>query len=143
MSENKNNLVRFSITMPDELLAEFDKHIALEGRENRSDVLRGLVRRYIAENRWKGSQDAQPSEVYGTVTLVYDHHVTDLMSELTGAQHDHGDVILCSTHVHVDHATCLECIIMKGISSDIQNFIDSLKKIRGIKSLEVVITSDI
>ncbi len=139
MSENKNNLARFSVTMPDELLEEFDRHIGSEGRENRSEVLRGLVRKYIAEERWKGNQ----GEVYGTVTLIYDHHVPELMRELTGAQHDHGDIILCSTHVHVNHETCLECIIMKGLSSEIQNFISSLKKIRGIKSIEVVITSDI
>lgn len=125
--------------MPEELIEEFDRHIGIEGRENRSDALRGLVRRYIAEERWKSRE----GEVYGTVTLVYDHHVPDLMRELTGVQHDHGGIILCSTHVHIGHETCLECIIMKGGTSEIRGFTEALRRIRGIKSIELAITSDI
>ena len=134
-----DQLVRFSVTMPESLLAEFDRRISSMGKENRSEALRGLIRRYIAEERWKGEGD--PGEVYGTVTLVYDHHVTNLTRELTEVQHDHGDIILCSTHVHVDHDTCLECVITRGPSPKIQAFLQALGKIRGIKSRDTVITS--
>ena len=130
-------LVRFSVTMPGSLLEEFDRRTGGLGVENRSEAVRGLVRRYIAEERWKGNE----GEVYGVVTLVYDHHAPNLTRELTDAQHDHGDVILCATHVHVDHDTCLECIIMRGASSGIQKFIEALRRIRGIRSLDTVITT--
>ena len=132
-------LVRFSVAMPEPLLLEFDRRLARRGNKNRSEALRGLVRRCIAEDRWDGDDSA----VYGTVTLVYDHHLPGLTRELTGAQHDHGAIILCSTHVHVTHDTCLECIILKGASSDIQKFIGVLRAIRGIKSLDTVIASDV
>ncbi len=130
-------LARFSVTMPESLLAEFDRQTGAAGKENRSEALRGLVRRYIAEGRWRSGE----GEVYGTATLVYDHHLPNLTRELTELQHDHGDVILCSTHVHVSHETCLECVIMKGRSLEIQKFIKALGRLRGIKSLDTVVTA--
>ncbi|MBR0220335.1 MAG: nickel-responsive transcriptional regulator NikR, partial [Synergistaceae bacterium] len=45
--------------------------------------------------------------------------------------------------VHINHETCLECIIMRGLAGEIQNFIDALKTIRGIKNIEVAVTSEI
>ena len=41
----------------------------------------------------------------------------------------------------MDGDTCLECILLRGGSSRIQGFIEALGRIRGIKSLESVITS--
>lgn len=138
----KNNLARFSITMPQDLLNEFDALIEREGRPNRSNAICGLVRSYITQSRWQNSSGGQDI-VYGTITLVYDHHVPDLMRDLTAAQHDCGEIILCSSHVHINHETCLECIIMRGLAGEIQNFIDALKTIRGIKNIEVAVTSEI
>ena len=141
-NNNKNNLTRFSITMPQDLLDEFDALIEREERPNRSDALRGLVRSYITQSRWQNDNNIN-STVCGTVTLIYDHHVPDLMRSLTAVQHDCGNIILCSSHVHISHETCLECIIMRGAASKIKNFIAELKKIRRIKNIEAAVTSDI
>ena len=138
-------LARFSITMPEPLLEEFDQHIQSSGRRNRSEAFRKLMRRYIAEEQWRAAADSgqKDGEVYGTATLVYDHHLPNLTRKLTGVQHDHGQVILCTTHVHVDHDTCLECIVMRGVPSEVQKFLEALKTIRGIKSLEKVIVQGV
>ena len=132
-----DKLVRFSVTMPESLFGEFERRVRRSGRKNRSEGLRFLVRLYLAEEKWRGDE----GEVYGTVTIVYDHHTPGLTRDLTEAQHCHGDVILCSTHIHVDCDTCLECVLLRGGSSRIQGFIEALGRIRGIKSLESVITS--
>ncbi|MBR1672089.1 MAG: nickel-responsive transcriptional regulator NikR [Fretibacterium sp.] len=140
-TKKAEKLARFSITMPDSLLQEFDRRARDGGKTNRSEAFRILMRRYIAEEQWRTAAEAgqKEGEVYGTVTLVYDHHLPNLTRKLTGAQHDHGEVILCTTHVHVDHDTCLECIVMRGTPAKVQNFLEALKGIRGIKSLERVI----
>ena len=78
-----------------------------------------------------------------TITIVYDHHLPELTRQLTAAQHDFGQVIICSTHVHLNHTSCLECIITKGQAKEIQALIDALRKIRGIKSLNVNVTAEI
>ncbi|MCR4819439.1 MAG: nickel-responsive transcriptional regulator NikR [Fretibacterium sp.] len=140
-TKKTSKLARFSITMPEPLLQEFDKRVQSSGRNNRSEAFRKLMRRYIAEEQWRAAADSgrEEREVYGTVTLVYDHHLPNLTRRLTGVQHDHGKVILCTTHVHVAHDTCLECIVMRGAPGDVQNFLEALGALRGIKSLEKVI----
>ncbi len=131
-------LVRFSVTMPEGLLEEFDLRLRRTGKANRSEVIRGLVRRYVTEERWQ----EQDGEVYGTVTLVYDHHHSWITQKLTALQHEHGGVILCSTHVHMAHDTCLECIILKGKSPAIEGFVTALGTVKGLKSIETAVSSE-
>lgn len=135
--KERERLARFSVTMPESLVREFDQRLEEEGEgaANRSKALRGLMRRYVTEKRWGGDE----CEVYGTITLVYDHHIPHLARGLTQAQHDHGGIIFCSTHVHIDHNTCLECIIVRGPSLEIRNFFKALEKIRELKSLDITI----
>ena len=139
MTEDNSRLIRFSVTVPEELLDEFEGKYYAENRANRSEAVRSLMRKYISSERWRCSG----GEVCATVTIVYDHHINELTRKLTAAQHDNGHVIICSTHVHLNHETCLECVITKGLAQDIQSFIEALRKIRGIKSLNVNVTAEI
>jgi CopG family nickel-responsive transcriptional regulator len=132
-------LARFGVTVPEDVLSEFDQRLEQSGKDNRSDVIRQLIRSYITEERWQ-EEDGQ---VYGTITLMYDHHSPCISKDLTSIQHDHGEHIVCTTHVHVTHDTCLECIVLKGKASHIRSFIQALGKIRGLKSTDAVITSGI
>jgi CopG family nickel-responsive transcriptional regulator len=130
-------LARFGVTVPEDVLAEFDRRLERSGKSNRSNAIRQLIRSYIAEDRWR-EEDGQ---VYGTVTLMYDHHESRVSKDLNSFQHDHGAVIVCATHVHVTHDTCLECVVLRGRSSHIKAFVDALGKLKGLKSLDTVITS--
>jgi CopG family nickel-responsive transcriptional regulator len=132
-------LVRFGVTVPEDLLKEFDQRLEQSGKDNRSDVIRQLMRSYITEERWQ-EEDGQ---VYGTITLMYDHHSSCISKDLTSIQHDHGEYIVCTTHVHVDHDICLECIVLKGSASRIRSFIQALGKIKGLKSIDTVVTSGV
>ncbi|MBQ6775925.1 MAG: nickel-responsive transcriptional regulator NikR [Synergistaceae bacterium] len=139
MPSESSKLVRFSVTVPENLLAEFESSYYAESRDNRSEAVRNLMREYISRERWKlGNR-----EIFATITITYDHHMPELTGKLTAAQHDCGDVIICSTHVHINHETCLECVITKGLSDDIQKFIEALKNIRGVKSLNVNVSAEI
>ena len=133
------NLVRFSITVPEDLLSESEAEYYADNRDNRSEAVRSLMREYLSRERWKESE----SEICATVTIVYDHHLPEVTRSLTSAQHDSGDVIICATHVHLNHSTCLECIITKGNSKDVRKLVVALRKIRGIKSLSVNVTTEI
>ena len=136
---SNDNLIRFSITVPEDLLHEFEAQYYAKNRDNRSEAIRSLMRGYVSGERWRCSE----GQVCATVTIVYDHHLPELTRNLTAVQHDFGEVIICSTHVHLSHESCLECVITKGNSRDIQKFIEALRKIRGIKSLNVNVTAEV
>ena len=77
-----SELARIGIAINEDLLKEFDKLIEKRGYSNRSEAFRDLIRHELV-GEISGSPDA---EVYGTVTLVYDHHARLLMDKLTAAE---------------------------------------------------------
>ncbi|MDR3230793.1 MAG: nickel-responsive transcriptional regulator NikR [Synergistaceae bacterium] len=130
-------LVRFSITVSRDILAAFDQKLIQAGKHNRSDALRQMMRAHIASECWRKGK----GQLYGTITLMYNHHVPSVLKELTSLQHDHETVIVCTTHVHVTHDTCLECLILSGDASEIRGLVDAMGQLKGIHSLDTVITS--
>jgi CopG family nickel-responsive transcriptional regulator len=79
--------------------------------------------------------------VVGTLTLVYDHHVPNLSEKLTTTQHTAGAMVLAATHVHLDHQYCLEVIIMKGKSKELQGIADRMLALRGVELGKLVLTN--
>jgi CopG family nickel-responsive transcriptional regulator len=138
-AEVEEKLARFGVTVPEFLLAEFDERRKGGGKGNRSEVIRQLIRKYVTEGRWQ----EENGQVYGTATLMYNHHAPSISKALTDLQHDHGENIICVTHVHVAHDACLECIVLRGKSSRVRAFIRELSAVKGIKSLDTVITSGV
>jgi len=127
---------RFSISMEDGLLKKFDRNLKKHGYSNRSEAVRDLVRKTLIDEEWKAGE-----EVVGVITLVFDHHQRQLQDKLTEVQHDHHDLIISSTHVHLDHDNCLEVIIVKGEAATVRKLADQLKATRGVKSSELTSAS--
>jgi len=129
--------MRFGVSVPEKLLERFDGLLCREKNTNRSEAIRQLIREAVAKESW----ELEDEEVYGTITITYDHHSHDANSDLTSIQHDFGDVIICSTHIHVDHDHCLEVIVTRGKSGDIKELVKELGKLRCIESVSPVITT--
>jgi CopG family nickel-responsive transcriptional regulator len=69
------------------------------------------VRRAVDERR---SAASETTHCVANLSYVYDHHVRALAERLTAAQHEHHDLVIASTHVHLDHDSCLESVMLKG-----------------------------
>ena len=120
-------ITRFGVSIPNRLLVRFDEHIAVKGYANRSEALRDLIRDYLVEREWEADE-----ETVGTVTLVYDHHVRELADALTHIQHEMGEAIVSSLHIHLDHDLCMEVIVVKGKSLRIKKMSDRLIGTKGV-----------
>lgn len=133
-----NDLMRFSVAMPEDLLVNFDRLVARRGlAKNRSEVIRDLVRDALIEE-----ESATPgTEVMGTLTIVFDHHANDLQEKLHTIQHDYFDTIICSTHVHLDQHNCLEVIVLRGEIGLVQGIADLIQGTKGVKNGRLAITT--
>jgi CopG family nickel-responsive transcriptional regulator len=127
---------RTGISLEQDLLAGFDKLIARRGYKNRSEALRDLIREALLSEVVDSNKP-----VVGTLTLVYDHHVPNLSQKLTEVQHHGGTMVLAATHVHLDHHYCLEVIIMRGRSNEIQEMADGMLAMRGVQLGKLVLTN--
>jgi CopG family nickel-responsive transcriptional regulator len=72
--------------------------------------------------------------------MIYDHHTGNLTNKLLDIQHGNHSEILTTTHVHVDHHNCLEVLVLKGKTGNIQKLADRIKAQKGIKHGELVLT---
>ena len=130
--------MRFSVAMPENLLMQFDQLVAKRGlSKNRSEVIRDLVREALVEEECA----VLGREVMGTLTIVYNHHATDLQNKLHEIQHRYLDAIVSSMHVHLDADNCLEVIVLRGESGDVRDIANILLGVRGVKNGKLVTTT--
>ncbi|MEN8200727.1 MAG: nickel-responsive transcriptional regulator NikR [Thermodesulfobacteriota bacterium] len=122
-------LKRFTVSMEDSLLEDFDSFIRERKYQNRSEALRDLIRDRIIEREWQADKD-----VMGVISLVYDHHQHKLQEKVTEVQHDFHHQVVSTTHVHMDHHNCLEVIIVRGKAGEVRELADSLKALRGVRN---------
>lgn len=126
-----------SVSIEGELLRRFDGWRAAKGFRSRSGGLQHLIREEL--DALSLADDRGPA--VATVTFVYDHHRRELQERLTHLQHDHLDAVVASTHVHLDHARCLEVLILRGPAREIRALGERIVATRGIERGEVVLTS--
>ncbi|MFH1684422.1 MAG: nickel-responsive transcriptional regulator NikR [Candidatus Margulisiibacteriota bacterium] len=131
-----SNVERFGISVPKDLIEEFDRIISRKGYTSRSEAIRDLMRDNIVEH-----SIAEDKEVVGTVTIIYNHHSRDLSDKLIDIQHNFHDQVIATTHVHLDHHNCAEVIIIKGKSSSVRQLADRLIATKGVKHGKLVMSA--
>lgn len=129
-------LKRFSVSLEDDLLEEFDTYLSSHGYSNRSEAIRDLIRRELVSEEWEND-----IEVVGVVTVVYNHHQAQLQERITELQHRYFLLITSSTHVHMDHHNCLEVTIVKGKASQVRELAEAMIALRGVKNGNLTMSS--
>ena len=130
-------LVRFGVSMDENLLQRFDTLISRKGYANRSEAMRDLIREHLVEeeSREKGR------EMIGTITMVYNHHTRGLSDSLTDLQHHFHNLVISTMHLHLDEDNCLEVLVVKGKVNKIKSIADKLISTRGVKHGKLTMTT--
>lgn len=120
--------IRFGVSLDEDLLKMFDSLCAARGYTNRSEAIRDLIRTSFTEEHW-----GEETVACGVLILVYDHHRNDLARRLMSIQHDFHDSIVTTMHFHMDHANCLELLVLKGDPKNIRDLSHGLIAATGVK----------
>ncbi len=131
------SVVRFGVSIPEELITAFDARIGEKGYGTRSEAIRDIIRDYLVEGEWETAE----TPVVGTVSVVYDHETRELTHALTDLQHHFHGEIVCSTHIHLDAHNCLEVIVLKGTARHVRAVADRIIATRGVKHGKLVCTT--
>lgn len=132
-------ITRFSTAVEPELLADFDRFISRHGYQNRSEAIRDLIRKNLTDEIWRSEQGT----VVGVISLSYAHQQHKLQDHLTDLQHEDHDLILSTTHIHLDHDNCLEVIMVRGPAPRIKILANRLITLRGVKHGGLTITASV
>jgi CopG family nickel-responsive transcriptional regulator len=129
-------LSRIGIALDSDLLKRFDRLIGQRGYTNRSEAFRDLIRDQLVTE-----QTAAPAAtVVGTITLIYDHHGHGVSERLTELQHANHQLVVSTSHAHLDHDSCLEVLIVHGESAAVTQFADRLIGLKGVQHGKLVMT---
>jgi len=120
---------RIGVSLDKDLLADFDKLIAKQGYQSRSEAIRDLVRQQLSQERVSDPE----AHAVAAVFLVYDHHAANLAEKLIAIQHSHLLQAISSLHVHLDHHDCLEIIVLRGLVGEINRVGENILSMKGVK----------
>lgn len=121
---------RFTISLDDDLAERFDQQIAAQGYVNRSEAVRDMIRLRLDSEALAGDAPW----CVATVSYVYDHHDRRAAERLVTLQHDHHDLVVSSLHTHLDHANCLESVVLRGPAATVRACAEEMLALRGIRN---------
>lgn len=132
-----SELVRFGVSIDQDLLENFDRLIGERGYATRSEAIRDLIREALIGRKIELREE---TSALGSLTLVYDHHARNLVAELGTIQHDFHANILSVMHLHVSHDDCMEIIALRGPAGTLVTLANRLLSLKGIKNGKLFLT---
>jgi len=117
------------------LLEALDGFVDDNGFANRSQAIRFLVEKNVAEKKWQCNHI-----VAGTIVLMYDQAKKEVVSKITTIQQQYHDVILSSSQYYLNEGFCLHIETVTGTANRLTELSDRLITIKGIKHGKLVMS---
>ncbi len=124
-----SDIERIGVSLEKELLAAFDKVISGKGYKNRSEAIRDLIRSNLSQIKLEHKK----TPAIGAIFLIYDHHTAHISNVFKKLRHDKPIKTVSSIHVYIDRNNCLEILIVRGMTSDINTMGERMISLRGVK----------
>jgi CopG family nickel-responsive transcriptional regulator len=127
---------RVTVTIDEELIAGIDAFAESRGYQNRSEAVRDLARAGLARLR---GEEGTTGACVGALVYAYDHEARALPNKLASVHHHHHDLTTSTTHVHLDHHSCLEVAILRGQAEELRRFAAEVTSERGVRHGQLVL----
>jgi CopG family transcriptional regulator, nickel-responsive regulator len=121
-------VVRLGVSLEPELLALLDRWVEERNSPSRSDAIRSLIRKELAD-RMLADPDA---DALGVVALLYRPEAPSVLRRLTRAQHRWGSHIRSTSHIHLEGDACAEIVILLGRRGEIDRATVDLRGVKGV-----------
>jgi CopG family nickel-responsive transcriptional regulator len=129
------SVIRFGVSLEQEILEKLDNYISDNKLPNRSRAIRHIIENNVVEKKWKCN-----NEVAGAIVIVYDHHKFDINNKSNELQHAYYHCILSTQHIHLSHDLCLETIAVKGKAHELTELADKIIALKGIQHGKLVMS---
>lgn len=128
-------LKRFGVSLEDDLLESLDQYVLENGFSNRSQAIRFLIEKNLAEKKWLCNHI-----VAGTIIIMYDQGKKEIASKIIQIEQDYQDVILSSSQYFINKNFCLHIATVMGEAHRLTDLSDRLTTIKGIKHGKLVMS---
>ena len=121
-------LKRFGVSVPEKLLADFDKIVEERGYIGRSEAIRDAMRSYLSESQWETGGE----NMMASLNIVYCHK-PKIMADFIKVQHNSDAHVISTVHVHMSKSHCMEVITLRGSKDAIIKLANAVAGISGIE----------
>ncbi|MHA7111740.1 nickel-responsive transcriptional regulator NikR [Sunxiuqinia elliptica] len=119
---------RFGVSLEKELLDALDQYVEENHFANRSQAIRQLINRNIAEKKWQCD-----NTVAGSITLVYATSRHDIQNQISDFLQTYTTEVLSSQRFLLNDSQTMEIIAIKGIAHRLTELADRLITIKGMQ----------
>ncbi len=124
--------MRTSLNVPDEVLAAFDETWQAQGLDSRSRAVREAMREYVESHA-----ELESTEGPVTAVLAYDYEHDAVIHDLHAVQHEFGEVITATSHVHRGD-WCLETAFCRGPAAKVRELVYRLRDFDAVARVTVM-----
>ena len=122
------------MSLPKELLSEFDEVLDARGYNSRSKGIRDALKDYNLRFQWMNEMDGERT---GIIALIYDHHYTGVMDGITDVQHNFREYINAVMRIDMTEKYCLEVVVVKGDVKYIRDLTEQIKRLKGVEHVKL------
>ncbi|MCX7713727.1 MAG: CopG family ribbon-helix-helix protein [Chthoniobacterales bacterium] len=133
----KRRLVRFSVSMPEELVSSLDKMVRDRKFPNRSHALASLIHSALTED----AATNPDSILMGVMTFIYPHNRPNLLSSITKIQHEFLKEIITIQLVHLEQEHSLQILLVQGHAETLRLLKNRFSALKGIKNTTLQLSS--
>lgn len=126
---------RFGVSLEEDLLKALDEFVTENSFANRSQAIRHLIEKNLAEHKWKCD-----NIVAGAVVLVFNGQKREILKKSSEIQFDYSDVILSVQGFYLNEINYMEIIAVKGQSRRLTEISEKLIGIKGIEHGKLVMS---
>ncbi len=126
---------RFGVSLDEDLLHALDEFVENNQFPNRSQAIRYLIEKNLAEEKWKCD-----NIVAGAIVLVFNHEKSDILKKSSELQFEYRDVVLSAQGFYLNEQNYMEIISVKGASRRLTEISDKLISIKGIQHGKLVMS---
>ncbi len=139
MAKDSSQLVRFSVSMPQDVAGSLDTMSAERGFANRSQCLTSLVRdRLVLHASQSGNR-----VMMGIISLIYDHGKRDLQNKLTDLQHKYLKEIITIQLVHLEQHQSLQVILVQGPARTLRVIANEMISLGGVRHGQLQLNTEV
>ncbi|MFA6768263.1 MAG: nickel-responsive transcriptional regulator NikR [Parabacteroides sp.] len=129
------SLKRFGVSLEDDLLESLDDYVKNNSFANRSQAIRFLIEKNVAEQKWQCDHI-----VAGTIIIMYDQVKKEITAKISQMQQNYQDVILSSSQFYINKNFCLHIVTVMGTAFRLTELSDKMIAIKGIKHGKLVMS---
>lgn len=126
--------VRFSVTVPKNLMEKFERVASEVGYRKRSRAVQEAIRAFLSEHRWVEGEGS----FIGVILVLFDHEVRGSEEALTDIQHSHEELVKSTLHVHLTHRMCLEVVVVEGRAEELRSLSKRFRAVKGVETVRFI-----